>query len=115
MNVSANVRSIEALAEFKTALGQFSGDLQQSLVAIEREIARVGESLREYERYCQSKMAEQELYNVQRWIQLVEQAALDYQQQAHKLASQLNNDMPKARAFLERKIAELNAYISLTN
>lgn len=121
MDFSANVRSVETLAEFKMALGQFGGDLQQSLSAIWGECAQVGEWLNERERYWQSQIrqgtrgAEQELYNVQRWIKQVEQAALNYQRQAYKLANQLNNEVPKAGAFLERKIVDLNAYISLSN
>jgi hypothetical protein len=123
MDFSANVSSVDALAELKTALGQFDSNLQQSLTAIAQEIIQVQQWLDERERYWQYQIrhgshhreAEQELYNVQRWKKAVEQAILDYQRQAHKLASQLNYDVPKAGAFLERKIAELNAYISTIN
>ncbi len=123
MDFSANVRSVEVLVDLKTALGQFGSDLQQSLTAIAQEIVQVQQWLDERERYWQYQInhgshhreAEQELYNVQRWKNAVELAALDYQRQAHKLASQLNYDVPKAGAFLERKIAELNAYLSTIN
>ena len=123
MDFSANVRSVDALAELKTALGQFGSNLQQSLTAIAREIAQVQQWLDERERYWQSQIrygshhqdAERELHHVQRWKKAVELAALAYQRQAYKLATQLNYDVPKAGAFLERKITELNAYLSTIN
>ncbi len=155
MDVSANIKSVEALAELNRALGRFSGDLQDSLTAIDREIAQVQQWFDERERYCQYKMkqsreninriqnslqhclsqenadcsayhhalskaqwhlqnAEEEWQNLQSWISTVQEAALDYKRQARQLANQVN-EVPKARAFIEGKIDDSDAYIKESN
>jgi len=46
-------------------------------------------------------------------IQLVQQADAAYRQQAQRLQQMLDNDIPKARSFLGRKLDTLLSYISL--
>jgi hypothetical protein len=57
--------------------------------------------------------AEAELANVRRWLAQVQQAVGDYQVQARRLAAQLGNELPKADAFLGRKVATLQSYVSI--
>ncbi len=58
--------------------------------------------------------AEIELADVRRWLAQVQHAAGDYELQAQRLATSLNNDLPKATALLGRKIADLQAYLAVT-
>jgi hypothetical protein len=57
--------------------------------------------------------AETELRKVQEWARLVQQAADDYRRQAQRLHAWLNGELPKATAFLERKMATLQSYVAL--
>jgi hypothetical protein len=56
--------------------------------------------------------AEAELRNVQQCMRLVQQAATDYQRQAQRLGQMLTTDLVKAKAFLDRKFADLARYQS---
>jgi len=56
--------------------------------------------------------AETELRNVQRWMKAVGDAVAAYRTQAQRLG-RLIADLPKADAFLGRKIAELQAYLAV--
>jgi len=58
--------------------------------------------------------AEAELRNVQEWLRMVGEAATAYRLQARRLGWQLAMDLPRADAFLERKIAELQAYLAVS-
>jgi DNA repair exonuclease SbcCD ATPase subunit len=58
--------------------------------------------------------AEEELQNVQRWMKAVSEAVDTYRVQAQRLGRLIVTDLPKANAFLERKIAELQAYLAVT-
>jgi hypothetical protein len=58
--------------------------------------------------------AEAELANVRRWLAQVQQAADAYELQARRLRTQLGAELPKADAFLGRKIADLQAYLAVT-
>ncbi len=53
---------------------------------------------------------EAELRNVQRWTRQMQQAVTDYQRQGQRFAVLLNNDLPKAQAFLGRKRDDLERY-----
>ena len=57
--------------------------------------------------------AEAELRNVQQWTRLVQQSVADYQVQAQRLATMLGSDLPKATALLGRKVADLQAYVTI--
>jgi hypothetical protein len=57
--------------------------------------------------------AEEELQNVQRWMKAVSEAVDTYRVQAQRLGRLIVTDLPKANAFLERKIAELQAYLAV--
>jgi hypothetical protein len=57
--------------------------------------------------------AEAELQNVQRWMKAVGEAVDTYRTQAQRLGRLIAIDLPKANAFLERKIAELQAYLAV--
>lgn len=52
------------------------------------------------------------LVNVQRWQRAVEEAAAEYRRQAQRLSAMLEGDVPKATAFLSRKVADLRAYVA---
>jgi hypothetical protein len=58
--------------------------------------------------------AEAELRNVQEWLRMVGEAATAYRLQAWRLDRQLAMDLPRADAFLGRKIAELQAYLAVS-
>ena len=57
--------------------------------------------------------AEEELQNVRRWMKVVGEAVDTYRVQAQRLSRLIAADLPKANAFLERKIAELERYRAL--
>jgi len=57
--------------------------------------------------------AEAELRTVQEWIRLVERQAEEYHRQARRLKAWLDSELPKATAFLERKITTLHAYVAM--
>ena len=57
--------------------------------------------------------AEAELRNVQRWMKAVGDAVAAYRTQAQRLGRLIATDLPKANAFLEHKIAELQAYLAV--
>jgi hypothetical protein len=57
--------------------------------------------------------AETELANVRRWLAQVQQAVGDYQRQAQRLKAWLESELPKANAFLERKITTLQSYVMM--
>lgn len=67
-------------------------------------------------REAQSRLreAEAELKNVREWSRQVQQAVVDYQRQAQRLATILNDDLPKATALLGRKSAHLHRYTMMT-
>ena len=66
---------------------------------------------------CQAQVrlreAEVELQNVQRWMKAVGEAVDTYRVQAQRLGRLIVTDLPKANTFLERKIAELQAYLAV--
>jgi hypothetical protein len=57
--------------------------------------------------------AEAELRTVQEWTRLVERQAEEYHRQAQRLKAWLDGELPKANAFLERKITTLQSYIAM--
>lgn len=57
MSASANVRSIEALSEFRGALAHFTSEVQNSLNATQLEIRRTQQWLAERERYWQRQVS----------------------------------------------------------
>ena len=57
--------------------------------------------------------AEAELRTVQEWTRLVERQAEEYHRQAQRLKAWLDGELPKANAFLERKLATLHAYMAM--
>ena len=57
--------------------------------------------------------AEAELRNVQRWMKAVGEAVAAYRIQAQRLGRLLAADLPKADAFLGRKLADLRAYLAV--
>lgn len=59
----------------------------------------------------QLRQTRAELENVQRWASAVRQAGAEFQREAKRLTNMLNNDVAKASALLERKIAILQGYI----
>lgn len=64
-----------------------------------------------YEAQVRLREAEEELRNVQQWMKAVGEAVATYRTQAQRLGWLIAVDLPKANAFLERKIAELQAYL----
>jgi hypothetical protein len=58
--------------------------------------------------------ADAELRNVQQWMRAVGEAVAAYRTQAQRLGRLLATDIPRAGAFLERKIAELQKYLEET-
>jgi hypothetical protein len=57
--------------------------------------------------------AEAELRTVQEWTRLVERQAEEYHRQAQRLKAWLDGELPKANAFLERKITTLQSYVAM--
>ena len=57
--------------------------------------------------------AEAELRTVQEWTRLVERQAEEYHRQAQRLKAWLGGELPKANAFLERKITTLQSYVAM--
>jgi hypothetical protein len=57
--------------------------------------------------------AEAELRTVQEWTRLVERQADEYHRQAQRLKAWLDGELPKANAFLERKITTLQSYVAM--
>jgi hypothetical protein len=57
--------------------------------------------------------AEAELRTVQEWTRLVERQAEEYHRQAQRLKAWLDGELPKANAFLERKITTLHSYVAM--
>jgi len=57
--------------------------------------------------------AEAELRTVQEWTRLVERQAEEYHRQARRLKAWLDGELPKANAFLERKITTLQSYVAM--
>lgn len=55
----------------------------------------------------------QELQNVQHWTRAVDQADAEFQREAQRLSNMLDNDVAKASALLENKIAILQSYIAM--
>lgn len=53
---------------------------------------------------------EYELENVRRWKNLLEQAIFAFEREAARLLSQLESDVPKAQALLEKILATLQSY-----
>ncbi len=133
---SANVRSIDALEEFRSALLRYKSDALSALNTAAIEINRIREWLQERLRYWQNELkrrqralegaqaalraceaaalaarrrveeAEQELRTVQQWMKRVEEVITSYQRQAQQLATTLDNDLLKASDLL-RKSAEI--------
>jgi hypothetical protein len=67
-----------------------------------------------YEAQVRLREAEEELRNVQQWMKAVGEAVATYRTQAQRLGRLITTELPKANAFLERKIAELQAYLAVT-
>jgi len=57
--------------------------------------------------------AQAELRTVQEWTRLVERQAEEYHRQARRLKAWLDGELPKATAFLERKITTLQSYVAM--
>lgn len=72
--------------------------------ALDAWVRQAGNALRD---------AEAELHTVQHWLGTVRQAAQEYRREAGQLRHLLEYELPRARAFLGRKIATLRAYVSL--
>ncbi len=58
------------------------------------------------------EQAEAELRALEHWVCLVERQVEDYYRQARCLKAWLDSELPKANAFLERKLTALKAYNS---
>ena len=165
MSAAANVRSIQAIDEFKAALARFCDEAQVSVTAAEREIHRIVDWLTEREGYwhaevrrrhrllaqakatltrCKSaghhdpetgrhyeppctteqeamlraqvllRDAEAEQQNVQQWKWLIQQRISEYECHARQLRKLLDDDLPKAKAFLGRKVAVLQSYATMS-
>jgi len=67
-----------------------------------------------YEAQVRLREAEEELRNVQQWMKAVGEAVATYRTQAQRLGRLIATDLPRANVFLERKIAELQAYLAVT-
>lgn len=67
-----------------------------------------------YEAQVRLREAEEELRNVQQWMKAVGEAVTTYRTQAQRLGRLIATDLPRANVFLERKIAELQAYLAVT-
>ena len=57
--------------------------------------------------------AQAELRTVQEWMQRFQQAVNEYERQARRLKAWLDGELPKATAFLERKITTLHSYVAM--
>ncbi len=57
--------------------------------------------------------AQAELRTVQEWMRRFQQAVDDYERQARRLKAWLDGELPKANAFLERKITTLQSYVTM--
>jgi len=57
--------------------------------------------------------AQAELRTAQEWTRLVERQAEEYHRQAQRLKAWLDGELPKANAFLERKITTLQSYVAM--
>ncbi|MBI4670493.1 MAG: hypothetical protein HY741_02335 [Chloroflexi bacterium] len=58
--------------------------------------------------------AQAELRTVQQFSRALQQAAVEFQREAQRLANYLNNDVTKASALLENKISILQAYTAMS-
>lgn len=58
--------------------------------------------------------AEAELANVQKWSARVREAEAAYRMEARRLEQMASADIPRARALLNRKIADLEAYLAVS-
>lgn len=57
--------------------------------------------------------AQQELRNVEQWLQKTQAAVAAYRQQAQRLQTLATQQTPKAQALLSRKVADLEAYAQM--
>ncbi|MBI3914405.1 MAG: hypothetical protein HY327_09505 [Chloroflexi bacterium] len=76
------------------------------------DCSRQERALLEAQRYLAE--AEAELRNAQQWMQKVQQAVSEYQREAQRLAQLVSSELPKASAFLQRKINDLERYRAVT-
>jgi hypothetical protein len=78
---------------------------------LEREKDCSAEELALYQAKFHLREAEAKLQNVYHWMRVVSKAVATYRIQAQRLGRLIAVDLPKAAIFLERKIAELQAYL----
>ncbi|OQW92108.1 MAG: hypothetical protein BWK78_02655, partial [Thiotrichaceae bacterium IS1] len=64
--------------------------------------------------YDQLKEAQEQFDNFLSWKQQVEEAILEYQQQAVLMKTQLEDDVTKAEFFLEEHVAKLEEYFAVS-
>jgi len=106
-------RRQEMLAQAKRALAacRASGWYDKSGYYHEPPCTAEQEALRRAKVYLAE--AEAELRTVQEWTLLVERQAEEYHRQAQRLKAWLDGELPKANAFLERKITTLQSYAAM--
>lgn len=136
-----NVQS-EALADLKTALLTFRGHASEQLSAIQAYLQRAWGAIQQAELHAQAVVrqgqarlhqlrqaqdsanwreaeralaqAEAQLRTVRHHKREVEQAIQSYLRQARQLTQQLETALPQAALWLERKVAALNRYQSVS-
>ena len=133
----ARVKSIDKLEEFRVHLIRFKAQTLQALDVVELEIRCTLELLQEQMNYWRREVlrgremlnrgseesrltarlylerADANLLEVMKWIHLVLEQAEEYRRQARQLKAWLEDELPKADAFLERKIDTLQRYVSI--
>lgn len=137
MRPGADVRSISSLQELDAALARFSARALDTLDAVEPEIQRRLEILEERREYWMHEVeywqsayegaedeeerseaayrlqeAKEELSNVRHYQKRVEECYRNYRRHAEQLRELCTRYTAKARAFLQKKIAELNEYVA---
>jgi len=137
MSARADIHSLHALQELDTALARFGARALAVLDAIEPEIRRRLEILEERHQYWlhevqywqsvyeeagdeeerseaayKLKEAKEELHNVRHYQKRVEECYRDYHRHAERLRDLCTRHTAKTRAFLQKKLAELGAYVA---
>jgi hypothetical protein len=130
----------EAIALLKAFLSLFRSDIGEVLEAVAFKILQIQEWLEETQlgyirqlKFCQEailqahahdppeedarsdayrqfKEAQEQFDNFLSWKQKIEEAILEYQQQAVLMKAQLEDDVTKAKLFLEERISKLKEY-----
>jgi|GEM_PF-1823139 len=134
----------EAIAILKASLTQFRGDMGEMLEAVAFKILQIQEWLEEThvgcvrqlefcqeailqahahdspeddalsDAYDQLKEAQEQFDNFLSWKRKIEEAILEYQQQAVLMKAQLEDDVTKAEFFLEEHVAKLEEYFTVS-